>query len=184
MADESVDISTTEQVSVCIRYLSENRTGMLNVNEEFVGFCSVPSMDAETITNAIIEVTDSCGLKMENMVGKGFDGASNMCGHVSGVSTRLQRLYPNAKYLTHCRNHALSLVIVASCKSVPDVRNFMDSLKELTLFFKYSAKRKHILRRHLKSSKEYGDFLDDLDEDDPIVKGSIKGYRYCPTHVG
>ena len=118
------------------------------------------------------------------MVGKGFDGVSNMCGHVSGVSTRLHLLYPSAKYPTHCRNHALSLVIIASCNSVPDVRNFMASLKELTLFFKYLAKRKHILREHLKSSKEYGDFLDDLDEDDLKVKGSIKGYRYCPTHVG
>ena len=51
----------------------------------------------------------------------------------------------------------------------------MDSLKELTLFFKYSAKRKHILRRHLKSSKEYGDILDDLDENEPIVKRKCQG---------
>ena len=51
----------------------------------------------------------------------------------------------------------------------------MDSLKELTLFFKCSAKRKHVLREHLKSSREYGDFLDDLDEDDPIVKSKYQG---------
>ena len=77
---------------------------------------------------------------MEKLCGKGFDGAANMSGHISGVSVRLQQAYPNAKYFTHCRNHALNLVIVASCQNFPDIRNFVDSLKELTLFFKYSAK--------------------------------------------
>ena len=42
-----------------------------------------------------------------------FDGAANMSGRISGVAARLEQLYPNAKYLTHCRNHALNLVIVA-----------------------------------------------------------------------
>ena len=81
-----------------------------------------------------------CGLNMSRLVGKGFDGASNMSGHISGVSARLQQLYPKAKYFTHCRNHALNLVIVASCKNVPDIHNFMDAFKELTLFFSHSAK--------------------------------------------
>lgn len=97
---------------------------------------------------------------MAKLVGKGFDGAANMSGHVSGVSTRLQQLYPSARYVTHCHNHALNLVIVASCSNVPDVRNFMDALKELTLFFKYSAKCKRILHDHLRSS-DSDDFLAD-----------------------
>ena len=81
-----------------------------------------------------------------------------MSGHISGVSARLEQLYPNAKYFTHCHNHALNLVIVASCKSVPDIRNFMDAFKELTFFllFAYSAKRKHILQQHLKSEEDRG----------------------------
>lgn len=89
---------------------------------------------------------------MDRLVGKGFDGASIMSGHVSGVSARLQDLYPKAKYFTHCRNHALNLVLIAGCNNVPDIRNFLQSFKELTLFFKYSAKRRHILSEHIKSS--------------------------------
>ena len=58
------------------------------------------------------------------------------------LSCRLQQAYPNAKYFTHCRNHALNLAIVASCTSVPDICDFINTLKELTLFFKYSPKRK------------------------------------------
>ena len=163
MADEATDASTTEQLSVCVRYVRETSTGAIEVCEEFLGFSSLPTIGAEDITSSIVDLLGACGLNMARLVGKGFDGASNMSGHVSGVSARLKELHPNAKYLTHCRNHALNLVIVASCNNVPDVRNFMDTLKALTLFFNYSAKRKHILREHLKSSAQE-DFLTDCVE--------------------
>ena len=103
-------------------------------------FFSVSSTDAQTLTSELVAFLKECGLQMDKLVGKGFDGASNMCGRLSGVSTRLQQLYPAAKYLTHCRNHALNLVIVASCNNVPDFRNFMSAFKELTFFFSYSPK--------------------------------------------
>ena len=174
MVDEATDVSTTEQVSICIRYIRD-KGEELEVCEEFLGFCSVPSTDAETITSAIVTFINNCGLNTTRLVGKGLDGASNMSGHISGVSARLEQLYPNAKYFTHCRNHALNLVIVASCKSVPDIRNFMDAFKELTLFFAYSAKRKHILQQHLKSEEDRGNLLADcFDEEDPIPKRQYK----------
>lgn len=72
---------------------------------------TIPSTDAATITSKINEIMVTYTLNMTNLVGKGFDGAVNMSGHISGVAARLQ-LYPNAKYLTHCRNHALNLVII------------------------------------------------------------------------
>ena len=107
---------------------------------------------------AIVGLAKSADVNLAKLVGKGIDGASTMRGHVSSVSAWLQQLHPNAKYFTHCRNHALNLVIVAGCNNVPDIRNFMNSFKELTLFFKYSAKRKHILIDHFKSSNIQEDF--------------------------
>ena len=149
MVDEATDVSTTEQVNVYVRYV-HTKGSELEVSEEFLGFCSVSSTTAEIITDAIVSFAKKCGLNMTRLVGKGFDGASTMSGHISGVSARLQQLYPNAKYFTHCRNHALNLVVVGSCKSELDIRTFMYILKELTLFFKYSPKRKHILKMQLK----------------------------------
>ena len=162
--------------SICICYIRD-KGEELEVCEEFLGFCSVPSTDAETITSAIVTFINNCGLNTTRLVGKGFDGASNMSGHISGVSARLEQLYPNAKYFTHCRNHALNLVIVASCKSVPDIRNFMDAFKELTLFFAYSAKLSHILQQHLKSEEDRGNLLADCfnEEEDPIPKRQYWG---------
>ena len=56
----------------------------------------------------------------------------------------------------------LKLVIVVSCQNVPDIRNFMDLLKELTLCFKYSAKQKYILKEHLKNDKDHEGLLADI----------------------
>ena len=103
---------------------------------------------------------------MQRLVGKGFNGAANMSGHLLGVSARLAELYPNAKYL----NHALNLVMLASCNKVPDIRYFMYAFKELTLLFKYSAKCKHILLEHLKNDKDSDNLLaDSVHEDDELI---------------
>ena len=51
----------------------------------------------------------------------------------------------------------------------------MDTLKELTLFFKFSAKRKHILHDHFQSSKDQEDFLTDCTEDDLVQKRNYQG---------
>ena len=78
MADEATDVSTTEQLSVCVHYVREKTTGALEVCEEFLGFCSIPTIGAEEITSAIVELSSACGLNMARLVGKGFDGASNI----------------------------------------------------------------------------------------------------------
>ena len=165
-------------MSVCVRHVKERmgRQASLEVCNEFLGLVTVQRTDAEMITAAVDRFGNSCGLDMESLVGKGFDGAATMSGQASGLSVRLQQLHPKARYLTHCRNHSLILAIVASCNSVPDVRNFMETLKELALFFKYSAKRKNILGHHMQSSNE--DFLADIADD---TLGPVKKFRGLPV---
>ena len=84
MADEATDVSTKEQVSVCVRYVRRNSLKGVEVCEEFLGFCSVPVVNAEAITSAIVGLANGAGLNMARLVGKGFDGAATMSGHVSG----------------------------------------------------------------------------------------------------
>ena len=179
MVDEATDVSTVEQVSICVRYIKVQDAN-LEVCEEFLGFTSVTATNAQTITSAIVTFMTDCGLDTKRFVGKGFDGAANMCGHVSGVSERLRQIYPQAKYFTHCRNHALNLVIVASCNEVPDIRNFMNVFKELTLFFSYSAKRKHILKMCLKDGKDSDLLADTLEEDEQCTIPD-RHYRGLPV---
>ena len=164
---------------ICIRYVCV-RDEELELCKEFLGFTSVPPTGAEVITSAMDTFIKSCGLDVTKLIGKGFDGASTMSGHISGVSARLQQLYPKAKYFTHCRNHALNLVIVASCKAVPDIRNFMDTLKELTLFFSYSAKRKHLLLKHVSPQDQEDLLADSMDKEDTMLNHNKK-YRGIPV---
>ena len=70
MAYRSTDVSTTMQIIVCVRYINEYSTGILEVCKEFIRFCSVPTIDAETFTAALVAFTNRCGLKMEKLVGK------------------------------------------------------------------------------------------------------------------
>ena len=85
MADETTDVSTKEQVSVCARYIRKTHQRGLEVCEEFLGFSSVAVANAETITSSIVSLVEGSGLIMDHLVGKGFDGASTMSGHVSGI---------------------------------------------------------------------------------------------------
>ena len=77
MADETTDSSKTEQVSICVCYVFA-RDNNLEIFEEFLGFCSVPTTNAEEITSTMVTFLKDCGLNMAKMVGKGFDGAANV----------------------------------------------------------------------------------------------------------
>ena len=130
MADETTDVSVTEQMSVCVRYIVDNE-----IRKDFIGFVELPKTNAETITNKLIESLQQWNLDLTKWRGKGFDGASTMSGQVSGIQARITALYPHAKYFTHCKSHCLNLVVVSSCNQVPHIRNFMNTFQQLIFFF-------------------------------------------------
>ena len=45
IADETMDISKLEQMSVCVRYVTDN----FNIHERFIGFCSTATTDGATL---------------------------------------------------------------------------------------------------------------------------------------
>jgi hypothetical protein len=49
MADETEDISSMEQISICARFVSN-----CEVYEEFLGFINIAKMDAQTIADALL----------------------------------------------------------------------------------------------------------------------------------
>ena len=99
-------------------------------------------INAEELTTKFLETIQSVGLSVNDMRAQRYDGASVMSGHVSGVQTRIRQVNPNAVYV-HCRPHVLNLCIVHASK-LPLVRNIMDTMQEVTLAFKFSAKRLYL----------------------------------------
>ncbi|MES9880276.1 MAG: DUF4371 domain-containing protein [Sedimenticola sp.] len=171
MADETTDAGVCEQLSICVRYLVNSE-----VREDFLGFVELPRTNAETITHVMIDKLREWKVDLDKWRGKGFDGAATMSGHVSGVQARITELLPHAKFFTHCQSHCLNLAIVASCTKVPQIRNFMNTFKELTLFFGYSAKRKDILKTRMKNATHdlLADSQGNEDEDTSILMNAAR----------
>ncbi|VDI15927.1 Hypothetical predicted protein [Mytilus galloprovincialis] len=184
MADETTDVSVTEQLSLCIRYV-DNDT--YEVREDFLGFVEPKEVDAEHIANAIVSNLDKWGLPLQKLRGQGYDGASVMSGHVSGVQQRIREQCPDAPFV-HCKSHNLNLVVTQSCKDVRQIRNLMSSVGQMTWFLCASHKRKTILNSFTGNTKLVDDMLEGLqnEEEDVDIKLLKKGTdvsvkRLCET---
>ena len=81
------------------------------------------------------------------MRAQGYDGASVMSGQVSGVQTWIRQVNPNAVYV-HFQPHVLNLCFVHASK-LPVMRNIIDTMQEVTLAFKFSAKRLLVFKEQL-----------------------------------
>lgn len=140
LADESADVSNTEQISVCLRYVHYDREAAHHiVKEQFL--CFIPTRDTtgETIAGLIKDKLSAVGLGSCTMVGQGYDGAANMSGHTRGVQARMKEGFPEAVYV-HCRSHNLNLAICDTCK-LPLVRNMYTVAGKVLNFIRSSPKR-------------------------------------------
>lgn len=102
MADETADAGGTEQLSICIHYVSE----VFEIQEDFMGFCPFDKQDAASITHAILSQSEKWGLPVAFLRGQGYDGASTMSGRLGGVQQKIWELQPRALF-THCRSPCL-----------------------------------------------------------------------------
>ena len=80
LADESTDIASKEELSICGRWLDKGKPV-----EHFLGMVHVQHVDAKNITKSIIQFLQTRGIDLKKLRGLGFDGASTMSGCRSGV---------------------------------------------------------------------------------------------------
>ena len=106
MADESTDISSKEELSVCARWLHESKS-----EEHFLGIVQAKETTAEALTGYLYAFLESKNINIKKMRGLGFDGTNTMSGQRSGVQIRLRLHSPSAVYV-HCRCHQLQLAAV------------------------------------------------------------------------
>jgi len=140
MADEYTDVSNKEQLSFCLRTVSDD----LEVKEDFLGFYELNNIRSDSIVHAMKDVLLRLNLSLENCRGQTYDGASNMMGKKSGVATQIKAIQPKA-IITHCHGHSLSLAVkdlTSSCKVLSDT---MGTAGEICVLIKYSPKREKIL---------------------------------------
>ncbi|XP_074659588.1 52 kDa repressor of the inhibitor of the protein kinase-like [Tubulanus polymorphus] len=139
MADE-VSSHNREELSLCVRFVDSS----CSVREEFLGFLPLLRTAGLYIAQTILRFLDEIGLDFNNLRGQAYDGAVAMSSDLHGVQAQIKQQAPNADYV-HCNNHCLNLVIVHSSK-IAGVRNMIDKLQAVFLFFNNSPKRHELLK--------------------------------------
>ena len=136
IADETADVANHEQLSLSIRWVGEE----YDINEDFIGLVHVPRTTSNTLTMAIKDVLVRCALPLAQCRGQGYDGASNMMGHLRGVATQIQA-EEAAAISVHCLAHCLNLCLQDTAKKCVSVRNALDIVMEISKLIRYSPKR-------------------------------------------
>ena len=127
ICDETSDNSHKEQLTVCLRYVVDNR-----LHEDFLQFSEICDVTGEGIAEQIIEQSVKAGVNMNGFIGMAFDGASAMSGKFRGAQAIIRQDYPRALYV-HCYSHRLNLVI--SCSSeVTFIRNCWSTIQSIINF--------------------------------------------------
>ncbi len=123
MADESSkDSASKEELSVCARWLHDRK-----VVEHFLVIIHVRETTAKSISDHLIAFLKSLNISLTKLRGLGFDGASNVSGHRSGVQRRLKLHSPSAIYI-HCYTHRLQLAAISAAEEHRQVKRVLGTL--------------------------------------------------------
>ncbi len=138
MADETANTSNVEQVSIFIRYITDE----LEVHEDFLGLYSVPSINAAMLVSAIKDVFLRMNISFDKLRGQCYDGAS-ASGSKNGVAKCISDIEPRALF-THCYGHALNLAASDTVKKLKIVKDALNLTQEIAKLMKYSPRREGI----------------------------------------
>lgn len=129
-ADESTDVSSKEELSICARWERDSKPG-----EHFIGI--VPAKETTAISSYLCAFLES---EITTMPGLGFDGTNTMSGQRSGVQKRLRLHSPSAVYV-HCKCHQLQLATLNATDEHREVKRVLGTLLSIWKAFQYSPKK-------------------------------------------
>ena len=141
IVDETADISRKEQVSISIRYCVDGC-----MMERFIGFYDTPSQTGQQLYELLTDTLTSLGFKLPNLVGEGYDGASNMSGKTLGLAAKMKAVAPKSLYV-HCHAHRLNLALQQSISSNTELRNCLGVIQSLYNFIEGSCKRHEVFSK-------------------------------------
>lgn len=133
--DESTDLSTLKVLCIMVRFFS-HKTGQ--VVTTFYRILKIIECDAKSVHKVIVDQFEKDGLKLENMVGIGVDGANVMVGKHNSVTAILKRKLPDL-IIVKCVSHSLHLCAEKAAELLPRQLEFL--VRETHNWFSYSPKR-------------------------------------------
>eukprot|EP00112_Aurelia_sp_Birch-Aquarium-sp1_P021948 Seg6031.2 transcript_id=Seg6031.2/GoldUCD/mRNA.D3Y31 product="SCAN domain-containing protein 3" pseudo=true protein_id=Seg6031.2/GoldUCD/D3Y31 len=141
LVDESTDVSTKKLLCAVIRYYSEKEK---KIETAFVDLIQVVEARGEDLFVAMKNCIEGIGLKLEDCVGYGSDGASVMVGEHNSVWSRIVAVAPNCLQVK-CICHSLALCVQHSFDKLPSSLGFL--LAEIPKWFSKSTLRREAFKR-------------------------------------
>ncbi|CAF4092305.1 unnamed protein product, partial [Rotaria sp. Silwood1] len=142
MADESRDISGTQQLSIVIRFVHDQDIDMNDysniVKDYFLGFLPLQEFDAPALAIRIVQFLNELNIPLQTCISLCFDGASVMSGCHAGLHVLLKEHMPHGIYI-HCSAHRLNLVINGTCQVVYYILDYFSILSNIYSFFTESG---------------------------------------------
>ncbi|XP_043268500.1 uncharacterized protein [Venturia canescens] len=133
--DESTDLSTQKVLCIMLRFFSFEKREVVTT---FYRLIKLIDADAKSVHSAIKLQLEQDGLKVENMVGIGVDGASVMVGKHNSVTALFKREIDDLIVMP-CVCHSLHLCAEKASEMLPRPLEFL--VRETHNWFSYSPKR-------------------------------------------
>ena len=127
MANEVTDASNDEQFVLCLRSVHDD----LVPHKDLIGLYKVPNICADTLASWIRDALIRMNLSMNKCRGQCYDGASNMAGAKTGVSTQIKLEEPRAIF-THCYGHSLQLAVGDTTKGIKNLADMFNAAEILS----------------------------------------------------
>lgn len=134
MMDGSQDVSCKEQISVAVKYVNETN----DVVEHTILFFDAKNTTGEALYVKLRTEITGIGLKMCDIVGCSFDGATNMRSEVKGVIGLIQENDNVNCMYTWCMVHRYNLVVKSAIGGSQQVKQVLDLAEDSAKIFRSS----------------------------------------------
>lgn len=112
MADETADISTVEQLSICLRYFDKEKKIVIEIFLQFVPITNCNDISGKGIAEKNLQKLVEWKVDIGKCGGQGYDGA--MSGKFNRVQTLIRDTLFSSVYV-HCSAYVLNLALAKSC---------------------------------------------------------------------
>eukprot|EP00795_Rhopilema_esculentum_P009356 gene9356-17059_t len=129
MIEESMNIYCRKYLCIAVRYYSKKEE---NIKTAFLTLIPITSGAGEDIFNTLKSSLENIGLKLEDCIGFGSDGASSMEGQHNSVWSRVWDASPNCA-LMQCICYSLALCNKHAFEKLPSQLGFL--LSEIPRWF-------------------------------------------------
>ncbi|CAB4028101.1 zinc finger MYM-type 1-like [Paramuricea clavata] len=131
-------------MSIVLRYVFNNI-----IYERMIGLKEVVSLTGKSLWGVLVQELGKLQIPLCNMVGKGFDGASNMSGKEKGMQQQLTDAGATLFLYFHCFAHCLNLVLEKCAETLQPVKDVFSTIGAIYKVMEGSPQRNAVYERKL-----------------------------------